>query len=184
MSETFKADDVVTVGGDPRRNVVVSGPYTGVYDTFYVVRRWHGTVHSTALASQLERFIPAFEVGGTAEYHGMRVTLLAGPFVNEYRETWWVVQDDDRDQEKMHQNDMSNYQPPATPAPETFTHDGVTYEVGATYEDVQGDRVMLTKIPTHVNELGVLTYVANGTISGYSLSKYVRSFGPLIEVSG
>ncbi|MFE5159131.1 hypothetical protein ACFRNT_11465 [Streptomyces sp. NPDC056697] len=180
MSEIFKADDIVLVGDSPLRYVVEAGPFNGMHLPFYVLRREGGAVHSTALGSTMKRPTPNFEVGGTADWEDDRLTLIAGPF--KYgAATWWVTEDTHGHQDKTYVRDMENYQPPA-PAPETFEYDGVAYEVGATYVDQQGDRVTLTRMPISASERGVLTYPVNGVQSGYSLGRYVDSFGPLRKV--
>ncbi|MEV8056542.1 hypothetical protein AB0P37_08445 [Streptomyces antimycoticus] len=183
MSETFTTGETVTIGAANTRYRVEVGPYQGPGDmTFYVVSDPARTVFRTAYANAMERITPAFEVGGTVKILGETCTLLAGPFNNGVGSIWWAIRDSDGDELSSGQKDMTDYQPPA-PAPETFTYNGVAYEVGATYEDAEGDLWTLEELPADERANEVWRMVGDSVRSIVSTVNLLGWFGPLTKVT-
>ncbi|WP_458085761.1 hypothetical protein [Streptomyces malaysiensis] len=184
MGETFKADDAVTIGASIVRQRVEAGPFaSGDHDApFYVVSNPDRTLFRTAFAATMHRIIPEdeWEAGGTVKIQGDTHTLLAGPFSGY--STWWAVRDTDGLEVYAERRGMTDYQPPA-PAPETFEYLGVTYEVGATYADREGDRWTLEELP--VDELHGYVWRMTGAVRRNlnHTAHIVRVWGPLKKVS-
>ncbi|MGW6638499.1 phiSA1p31-related protein [Streptomyces cyaneofuscatus] len=71
---------------------------------------------------------------------------------------------------------------PSQPAPaaETFEYDGVTYELGATYRDRDGDKWHFARFDDEV--VGNTYEVPNSLADGSSLA-FVMSYGPLTKIT-
>lgn len=180
MNETFKQGDDVVGVTTGTSYVVDGGPFDTGRGPFYVVRQPHLDVHRIVTATEIRRPIPAFEVGGTADWEDDRLTLIAGPF--KYGAApWWVTEDAHGHQDKTYVHEMENYRPPA-PAPETFEYEGVTYEVGATYTDKDGDRWTLEELPKDEDTEEVWRMEGRGYRSLGSTFDLIQAFGPLRRV--
>lgn len=176
MSETFKQGDTVYWGASAY--VVDAGPFNGAVELFYVVRRRFTTFCDVAPASKLKRPAPAFEEGGTADWLGQRVTLIAGPFINTYAGPWWAVKYSSGNTDDARQHELTDYQPPA-PAPEVFEYDGVAYEVGATYVDMRGHRVTLVKRPANEHDARCWRFGNCGAAYYGGTAHLLEHYGPL-----
>ncbi|BDM70575.1 hypothetical protein HEK616_40620 [Streptomyces nigrescens] len=67
-------------------------------------------------------------------------------------------------------------------AANTFTHDGVTYDLGATYEDRDGDRWKFARIDGEIfGDWGLSRNEITST-SGYSIACAVNQYGPFTKI--
>ncbi|MFJ6636605.1 phiSA1p31-related protein [Streptomyces sp. NPDC091376] len=166
---------------------ITYGPFRGAFiETAYLTRFGNGrerVVNVEALTA-----FPAFAVGDEADYFpgavfsypGTRVRLVAGPFKSEHHDTAiWVVEKANGTHMTPTENALRKVD---EPAPDTYTHGGVTYDLTASYRDTDGDVWKFKRFDTGVR--GEYGYYNWDDVSRYSplMSSVVDNHGPLERV--
>jgi hypothetical protein len=171
----FQVGDRVTALRYP--GAVTYGPFSSTFDrhTMYVVKQDDGNERSYQ-ATDLTA-LPAFAVGDTVTTNaGATGTLLAGPYDSVHAdEVFWVLE---RSADGKHLTPLERAMAKVAPA-NTYTHDGVTYDLDAKYRDSEGDLWEFTG-RRHGNGSPVICCAH----SGYdTVSDAVGDYGPLTKIN-
>jgi hypothetical protein len=176
----FKVGDEVTLSTRAgSRAVVEYGPY-GPNGDIYLVKLLEGDEQGEVFGA-LARVMstPVFREGDrVAGFGGTEYSILAGPFTAH--DTWYVVEDASGKHHPHGDSSLTLVSRAPQDPPDTYTHDGVTYDLAAKYRDNCGDQWVFTG-EQHAD--GSPVVYDNGGSSYDRLSEAVSTYGPLTKIS-
>lgn len=134
MTDTFKVGDRVDHDAFGPGEVTY-GPLAGAFASTHYAVKFERCEEERQVRSTYLTALHAFAVGDTVTYeYGSGGKLVAGPFRSEYHdEPIWVVEKANGTHLTPSQNALTKVEA------DTFTHDGVTYDLSAQYRDNDGD---------------------------------------------
>ncbi|WP_406161037.1 phiSA1p31-related protein [Streptomyces canus] len=170
MTQTFKVGDKV-VNDMFGTGEIVYGPYDIPGGSGYFFKGEDG-LHRTVTDVYLK---PAakFKVGDKVTEYGINYTIHAGPF---FGDTEWYAVEDARGRVLYASPGNFAIVEPAN----TYTHDGVTYDLAAKYRDAGGDVWSFTGRRLH----GVPTVTMSGILGNTdTVEDIADDYGPLTRVN-
>lgn len=180
MTETFTAGEEVTFTMEDARVKVEFGPFAGIYSdgaeaTRYLVRFLTGR-HAGRTGSAPAKYLirgPKYAEGDAVQVGSLRTpaTIAAGPFRTRAEVDFYVLKFASGHHETR--SDTGLY--PAPEPAQTFTLDGIQYDLTVNYEDREGDVWRFNGQSRNGQPLMVL--IETGAVS--RLGSVVTEYGPI-----
>jgi hypothetical protein len=185
MSETFTAGEELTMTTTGQKVRVEFGPYTTTAmrqrDTYLVTILGGNSAGTSvqAAGSHLERG-PKFTKGDRVLVGLLSTpaTVAAGPFPDRDKLPFYVVKHASGSHETRMESNLTKALP-EVPTTRTYRLAGVTWDLGATYDDHDGDGWTFTGMHASDGTPLMDSREAGSGYRDYTLTRVLNDFGPL-----